>query len=150
MGTEMPQHSRARYRYYGFSVFDSALYTSQPDAISGDFLGKIPHALRLCYLRSLTAEEFIRSARETLDLHPENPNALLADRIKKINAGYQSVQPGDCYQLTFVPGKGTELSLNDKPVVAIEGDDFARYYFGIWLSKYSFSESLTEKLTGKR
>jgi hypothetical protein len=146
-GLNLLKVSKARYRYYGFLVFDSFLYAENPSVLQTDFLGKVPVALRLCYHRSLKDEEFRRSAVETLALHPDKPDQLLKTRLEILHPKYQTVQEGDCYQLSFKPGIGTELALNDKPVATIPGDDFARYYFGIWLSKYSFSESLAKNLT---
>ena len=146
-GKRLVKASTARYRYYGFLVFDSVLYAESPQVVRSDFLGRAPCALRLCYHRSLSADEFRQSAIETLALNPEKPAEKLLPRINLLHAKYQQVGEGDCYQLSFNPGSGTELSLNDTPIVTVPGDDFARAYLGIWLSKYSFSETLTEKLT---
>ena len=145
--TQMIMTSKARYRYYGFLVFDSALYLTNKDHVKVDFLGKKPSALRLCYHRTMEADDFKRSGSETLALNPTIIMNDLAERVALLHSKYQRVLEGDCYQLSFVPGLGTELSLNDRPIITIPGDDFARAYLGIWLSRYSFSESLTEKLT---
>lgn len=139
--------TQARYRYYGFLVFDSALYLESPDVLKGDFLGNKACALRLCYRRTLTAEEFRRSGSETLALNPTAPIVALRERVDRLQAQYVDMHDGDCYQLSFKPGTGTELSRNDVPQIVIPGDDFARSYLGIWLSPYSFSESLAKKLT---
>jgi Chalcone isomerase-like len=146
-GLTLYKASKARYRYYGFLVFDGVVYTESPTILNEDFLGKKACALRLCYHRTLTADDFRRSATETLALNPAGPFDTLKARIDVLHAKYQEVNEGDCYQLSFKPGTGTELALNDKPIVTIPGDDFARAYLGIWLSPYSFSESLTQKLT---
>lgn len=146
-GLSLKKTTEARYRYYGFLVFDSALYVESPDVLKGDFLGKRACALRLCYQRTLTAEEFRRSGSETLALNPDAPIAQLQPRIDLLHARYNDMHQGDCYQLSFKPGIGTELARNDRPEVVVPGDDFARFYLGIWLSSYSFSESLTKKLT---
>ena len=37
-----------------------------------------------------------------------------------------------------------------RPIVEIEGQDFARAYFGIWLSKYSINQKLRKSLLGER
>lgn len=146
-GLNLKKATEARYRYYGFLVFDSALYVESPEVLKGDFLGKKACALRLCYQRTLTAAEFRRSGSETLALNPHAPIQTLQSRIDLLHTKYTDMHEGDCYQLSFKPGVGTELSRNDRPEILIPGDDFALYYLGIWLSPYSFSESLTKKLT---
>lgn len=146
-GTMLNRVSKARYRYYGFLVFDSSLYLPTPQDLNEDFLGIKPCALRLCYHRTMSADDFRRSGSETLALNPSIKLNELAPKIKLLHDKYQEVHEGDCYQLSFRPGIGTELSLNDRPIITIPGDEFAAAYLGIWLSRYSFSESLTEKLT---
>ena len=49
-------------------------------------------------------------------------------RIDRMNRHYRDIKPGDRYALTFIPGRGTELSLNGTALVTIEGDDFAAAY----------------------
>jgi hypothetical protein len=55
----------------------------------------------------------------------------LRPRIEKHNALYADVQPGDRYALTYVPGSGTELTLNGTPRGIIRGADFASAIFAI-------------------
>lgn len=147
LGDTLKKVSTARYRYYGFLVFDSALYASDAQVITRDFLGKDSCALRLCYHRTLKADDFRRSATETLALNPGTPFKTLQSRIDLLHAKYREVGEGDCYQIAFKSGVGTELAFNGSPEIVIPGDDFARYYLGIWLSPFSFSESLAKKLT---
>lgn len=42
----------------------------------------------------------------------------------------------DRYSLTYMPGVGTELALNDNPLGVIDGADFAAAYFRIWLGDH--------------
>lgn len=144
---ELSKVSQARYRYYGFLVFDSALYAQSAEIFKRDFLGRDPIALKLCYHRELQVDDFRQSAIKTLALNPNVPSEQLQPRIELLHSKYREVREGDCYQLSFKPGKGTELAFNGTPLVLIPGDDFAQYYLGIWLSPYSFSESLTRNLT---
>lgn len=146
LDNDLKKVSKARYRYYGFLVFDSALYAKSPAILKTDFLGKEPCALRLCYHRTLTADDFKKSGSETLALNPEASIADLQSRIDLLHAKYREMNAGDCYQLSFKPGTGLELAHNGTPEILIPGDDFARHYLGIWLSRYSFSESLTNNL----
>ena len=49
----------------------------------------------------------------------------LRDRIERINALYADVEPGDRYSLTYAPGVGTELALNDAPHAFLDPRPFA-------------------------
>jgi hypothetical protein len=50
--------------------------------------------------------------------------------------------------LTYIPGKGTELTLNGKSKGTVEGADFAAALFSIWLGPKPISESLKKELLG--
>ena len=147
---ELPLRSLVPFRYWGFKVYVAALYASPSVLDIEKALGLLPMRLELHYYRSFTAEDFISSAQQVLE---KNPNAKLAElqvQLEQINRLYQAVAPGDSYALSYDPAQGLTLSLNDNPKGTISGSDFARAYLGIWLSRYSLSSSLTEKLTGQQ
>jgi hypothetical protein len=48
-----------------------------------------------------------------------------------------------------VPRRGTELSYNGKPLVLIEGADFASAYFAIWLGRNPIDKDLKKQLIRK-
>ena len=79
------------------------------------------------------------------NLGPEELDSITA-RLNRLNAAYQTVGKGDRSSLTYQPGIGTTLHINDLPIITIEGEDFARYYFTIWLGKLPISKSLKEDL----
>jgi len=56
------------------------------------------------------------------------------------------IVPGDTFRLIYLPGKGTQVWHNDRFKGAIEGHDFKRALFGIWLSENPAQESLKDEL----
>ena len=72
----------------------------------------------------------------------------LRPRIDYHNNLYVDVKPGDRYALTYIPGLGTELALNGRPVGIIEGADFAAALFSLWLGKYPYDERFKKALLG--
>lgn len=56
------------------------------------------------------------------------------------------VAPGDTFKLIYLPGKGTRVWHNDRLRGTIEGLDFKRALFGIWLSEKPTQESLKSDL----
>jgi hypothetical protein len=74
----------------------------------------------------------------------------LASRLEQLHALYEDVEPGDRYALGYVPGRGTELSRNGAVLGTIEGADFARAYFSIWLGEAPIDDSLREQLMTRR
>jgi hypothetical protein len=68
--------------------------------------------------------------------------------IDRFNEFYEDVEPGDRYELTYLPGVGTELALNGQSRGRVEGAEFASALFSIWLGRQPFDASLKRKLLG--
>ena len=65
--------------------------------------------------------------------YPASKLSTLRERLDQINAWYPDPQRGDRCAITYIPGRGTELSYNGQTLGLIEGADFAEAYFSIWL-----------------
>jgi hypothetical protein len=146
-GTAVPLHNAALLRYLKFiKAYVAALYL--PEGVPAEnVLSDVPKRLEINYLVSIKGPDFGKGAEPTLQLN-QTPAELakLRSRIDRINAIYRDVKPGDRYALTYLPGRGTELSLNGTPLTVIEGADFAAAYFGIWLGRDSIDDKLKRDL----
>ena len=118
---------------YLFKVYEAGLYVGDTHAVTA-VLDDVPKRLDITYLRDIRAADIVKIGNETLARQlPPDRWAALQDRLATINQWYVDVQTGDRYTLTYVPGHGSELALNGKPLGVIAGADFASAYFGIWL-----------------
>lgn len=110
-----------------------------------------PRRLEIAYHVSIDAEDFGKAADALLaESHPPEAIAALRPRLDRLHESYYDVKEGDRYALTYLPGRGTELALNGRRLVVIEGADFARAYFGIWLGARPIDEGLRDRLLGAR
>jgi hypothetical protein len=50
--------------------------------------------------------------------------------------------------LTYLPGIGTELALNGRPMGVIEGADFAAAIFSLWLGENPYDRQFKSALLG--
>ena len=143
----VPLRNAALLRYLKvIKAYVAALYLPV-EVKPEDVLTDVPKRLEINYLVSIKGPDFGKGAAPTLKLN-QTPAELaqLRSRIDRINAAYRDVKPGDRYSLTYLPGRGTELSLNDIPLLNIEGADFAAAYFGIWLGRDSIDDKLKRDL----
>ena len=147
--TSLPLRNAALLRYLKFiRAYVAALYL--PEGLpSSAVLSDVPKRLEISYLVSIKGADFGKGAAPVLarNLSPAEL-ARLQPRIDRINAAYRDVKPGDRYALTYLPGRGTELSLNGTPLTTIEGADFAAAYFGIWLGREPIDDKLKRDLLG--
>jgi hypothetical protein len=138
-----------RYRVV-FRGYVAALYL--PDGVSRESaLEGAPRRLELSYFWAIDGADFGNAADELLEraLEP-NQLASLRPRLDALHAAYRGVLPDDRYSLTYLPGVGTELRLNDKLLATIPGEDFARAYFGIWLGNQPLDAGLRDALLQER
>jgi len=124
----------------------AALYL-RPGVAADRALDDVPRRLEIEYFWSIPARAFADATREGIARNVD-PAALdrLQERIERMNALYADVRPGDRYALTYLPGVGTELALNDERRGVIEGAEFSRALFGIWLGSAPLDAGLRRQL----
>lgn len=137
-----------RYAYV-YHVCVAALYLPAGTKPS-DALTNVPKTLEIEYFHTIRADQFASLTVKGVKANtPPAEFARVEARLGDFVAAYRSVQPGDRYALTFLPGDGTTLALNGKTVIQIPGDDFARALYAVWLGKKPVTEGLKAGLLGK-
>ena len=145
--TVLRLHNAALLRYLKvIKAYVAAVYL--PEGVAPDnVLDDVPKRLEISYLVSIKGNDFGKGAEPVLRRNQTIEElARLRSRIDRLNAIYRNVKPGDRYALTYLPGRGTELTLNGVPLTVIEGADFAEAYFGIWLGREPIDARLKRDL----
>ncbi len=136
-------------RYWGFKAYTGAFYLEEGAPIN-DALSDTAKRIELEYFRSIKGKDFGPATNKSIQKNVDSKTfERLRSRIEYHNSLYEDVQPGDRYALTYVPGKGTELSLNGEPKGVIEGPDFAAAVFSIWLGPKPISKSFKQQILGQ-
>ena len=139
-------------RYLVFiKAYVGALYMTPAEEARDPLGATSPRRLELEYFHAIRAEDFAEATRQKIadNVTPETL-AAIAERLERFNDLYRDVQPGDRYALTYLPGRGTELSLNGVPLGSIAGEDFAAAVFAIWLGPAPIDEGFRDSLLGVR
>lgn len=132
------------------NLYVAALYLPESVTSVDDLLSDKPRKLLFRYLRDFEGKLLIDKADEVMGKNPEINLTYLKSRLDQINRAYDGgVKEGDVYELEYDPHRGTTLIRNGKEFTTIPGLDFAKAYFGIWLSKYPMSEDLRDSLLEK-
>ncbi|MCC5875915.1 MAG: chalcone isomerase family protein [Candidatus Sumerlaeia bacterium] len=143
---EMKLRKTHLFRYWGFRVYSVALYTKADFRKGDDILDDVPKRLVLHYHRSIDRGKMIEGAEVVMPRNEGDNMDALKERLDKVNAAYVDVSSGDEYAIDYLPGKGLVISLNGEPTVSVEGADFARAYFGIWLGEKPINDGLKRTL----
>ena len=149
-GVSLRLHNAALLRYkVFFRGYVVGLYL--PDgADPAAALGDVPKRLEFHYFWDIPGPEFGKAGERFLARNVDGPTMkALRDRLDRIDQAYRDVKAGDRYALTYLPGKGTELSLNGSPLLVVEGADFAAAYFSIWLGEKPIDDGLKKELLRK-
>jgi chalcone isomerase-like protein/GTP cyclohydrolase I-like protein len=134
-----------RYKLF-IKAYVAALYLGE-GAANRDVFADVPKRLELSYFWSIRSADFGKAGDAILAQNVDAQTfAALRPRLDRINALYRDVKPGDRYSLTYVPGVGTELALNGRPLGVIDGADFGAAYFRIWLGDHSIDARLRDQL----
>jgi len=149
--TELVLHGTGLLRYrVVFKGYVAALYLGE-EAQPASVLDDVPRRLEISYFWSIGADDFAEATVEGISRNVDDATfRQLRDRIERLNRLYEDVEPGDRYALTYVPGRGTELSKNGVAKGRIPGADFAEAVFAIWLGENPLDVSLRDQLLGGR
>lgn len=137
---------QARLRYFGLHIYDIRLWSAAP--VSAARWAEQPLTLEIEYARSLDGREIARRSlkemRRQADIGEAQARAWLAD----MEAAFPDVKAGDRISGRFEPGVAAQFFVNGQPRQRIADPDFARLFFGIWLSPQTSEPALREQLLG--
>ena len=148
-GVRMKIQGIGLLRYLGIvKAYVGALYLEEGSS-KEDILSDKPKRLEVEYFHAIKGEDFGITTNKMI---AKNTDAQTLQKIRSQidyhNSLYEDVQPGDRYSLTYIPGKGTELTLNGETKGIIEGPDFASALFSMWLGEFPMNESFKKQLLG--
>ena len=147
LNTLLPQHrliGKGRLTVWGFQVYDArfwALPSFKPNSISTQ-----PFVLELAYLRDFTskdtAERSIKEMRRLASINEEQARIWMTAMQRVI----PDIQKGDRIMGINQPGIGAQFFVNGKASGEIREAEFARLFFGIWLSPKTSEPKLRDVL----
>jgi hypothetical protein len=135
---------QGRLRVWGFEVYDASLWASP--GFDGQRFQEQRFALELHYLRSLKGRDIAaRSIDEMKALARISPDQ--ATRWQQALDGlFPDVERGDRITGVHVPGSGARFYVNGRLRGEVADPDFARLFFGIWLSPRTSQPALRASL----
>lgn len=134
------------------NLYVQALYltkkTSDPDEILDS---KETIATRLYVTSSLvTREKLIKAIEEGVEKSFQGDISTIRERLDKFMSFFESVTEKGYVEFVYSEeDEKTYVFINDKPTGEIEGLDFRRALFGIWLEERAVDRTLKKRLLGK-
>ena len=135
---------KTRFSVFGFQIYDARLWAA-PGFGSGSYSSQ-PLALELTYLRDFKAldiaERSMKEMRRSGAISDMQETKWLADMqrvVPDIKKGYRILG-------IHKPGVGADFWVNGKPVGDIADPEFAKLFFGIWLSPKTSEPQMRSRL----
>jgi Chalcone isomerase-like len=132
-----------------FKVYVAGLYvetpTKAPEAIISSEQTK---RMQLHVLRNLRASQVTEAIEEGFEKNSKAQMGALSDRLKRFIGMFADVVEGDQILMTYVPGKGTSVSVKGAEKGTVEGKDFSDALFSVWLGPRPVQEDLKKALLG--
>ena len=145
-GKQYPLLGIKTFRYLFFNIYTLALYGPEGANSVDKILSPVPKKLIFHYRREIKKSDMTEGADKNLEENPEVDRSQYKEFLDEINALYEDVDDGDRYSLEHTLNSGVSLYKGDKLLKTIGNPEFAKVYFGIWLSNYPLSKGLRDGL----
>lgn len=136
-----------------FKIYVGALYLPQKQT-SGEAIiaDEREHRMALHILHGLSSEKFSNGFNEAIKAnHTPAELAALDAQLKQmaqIFDAMKEIKPGDVVTLDYLPGSGTQVSMNGKVFGTVAGTGFNRALLDIWIGSKPVQDDLKKELLG--
>lgn len=104
--------------------------------------------LVLHLVRDVSREEMVDALRSGFRSNAGGDMAAIQDRVRRFERWIPELEEGDTLTFTYTPGEGLEVAVKGRVRGTIEGEDFARVFFSIWLGNSPPNAGLKRGLIG--
>jgi Chalcone isomerase-like len=132
-----------------FKVYVAGLYLENPSKDPAAILASNEvKSMRLHILRGLKGTQVSEAIAEGFERNSKSELPKLQPRLDKFSAMIPDVEEGDQIVMTWLPDKGTKITVRGTDRGTIEGRDFADALFAVWLGPVPVQEDLKKALLG--
>jgi len=135
---------KTRLTVFGFQVYDARLWAA-PDFVASSFSSQ-PMALELTYLRDFKALDIAERSIKEMRRSASISDAQEARWLAELQRVVPDVKKGDRILGIHLPGAGADFWVNGKAAGNIADPEFARLFFGIWLSPKTSEPQMRSRL----
>lgn len=131
------------------NVYVAALYVAQASTDANAILGA-PSAKQLIlhFVRGVGRSDLTKAWDEGFEANAKEQLPALKERVEKFKSMMTDMKSGERMSFTFKPGSGVLVDVGGAAKGTVEGDDFAKALFSIWLSAHPPNASLKVGLLG--
>jgi len=106
-----------------------------------------PKQIRIQFVRNVSKSDMAEAIQKGFERATGDGYGKLKARVERLMAALPEFKDGDRFTITYRPGNGVKLE-SSSASTTIEGADFARGLFLIWLGKHPPNAGLKKGLLG--
>jgi hypothetical protein len=138
---------RARLSVWGLDIYNASLWVTP--AFKATEFADHAFAIELGYLRDFKGEAIASRSMTEMARQANLASARRAGWEQQMRDVFPDVKAGERITGVNVPGMGARFFVNGKTGGEIRDPEFARFFFGIWLSSYSSEPKMRLELLGQ-
>lgn len=135
-----------RLRFMGLRVYDARLWVGER-AVGADW--SVPLALEIEYRRALDGAQIAERSLAEMRRQGEITAPVAERWLAGMARTFPDVREGDRLTGFMMPGQGARFFVNGRLNGELIDAEFARFFFGIWLSPQTSEPSLRQALLGQ-
>lgn len=151
-GTELRLHGAGVREKFLFDIHVGALYLPTTGQDAATILGRDqPARVEMHFLiRKAGARRMANAWRDGFAAN-NDPEVLglIEDRIERFVRMFPTARKGDVFVMEYVPGKGTQMRVNGRPLGTIDGEVFFHALLGVFLGPNPGDPDLKRGMLGK-
>ncbi|HHO75302.1 MAG TPA: chalcone isomerase [Deltaproteobacteria bacterium] len=150
-GSELALNGAGIRTKFMLKLYVGGLYLEQKSSDANSVINaEEPMAVRLHIISSLiTSEKMEDATREGFENSLGGNIEPLKGEIEAfINIFKEQINENDIFDFIYIPGTGVEVYKNGAKASVVEGIDFKKALFGIWLCDKPAQKSLKEEMLG--
>lgn len=129
-------------------AFEAGFYLSD-EASPENPLADVPKHLEVSYFVPISARDLNDYTVKRMKLNVTDEEfQKIRDKVALMEEYFVDLKPGDRFALTYIPGTGTKFLYNGQLVGIIEGADFAKGLFSVWVGARPFDYRLKSQILG--
>jgi len=134
---------------FNVNVYVAGLYVESTSRDAAAILNSDTRKqLILHFVRDVDRDDITDAMTEGFRSNAAGQFAALQQRVNQLNGMLTAMDDGDEMTFTYVPGTGLQVKIGSRVRGTIEGADFARAFFSIWLGSHPPNRGLKTGLLG--
>jgi hypothetical protein len=130
-------------------VYVAGLYLEKVSSDAPGIVGAdSSNLLVLHFVRDVDRDDIVKAWSDGFKSNATVPIGQIKPLIDRLNAWMPGFADGDTLSFSYIPTKGVEVTVNGKLKGVVQGEDFARSLFSIWLGPNPPTGALKRGLLG--